>query len=598
MSTILRRVVPATVTALGDNQCRIRMSTAQRARDGHILLPDGCDLAAYRENPIVLWSHDVGEPVGTNSEITVDGTGIEALCTFAPDGISATADKVRGLVKAGIVRAVSIGFLIHAGDPIDPARPRAGLRATEWELLECSFVTVPSDTGALVTERAMADGEWKVGAARDLPIEDSDEWDGGAAAESIFEYAGGDEFDPAKARKGFLVYDAAADDKRGSYKLPIARAVDGELKVPKSAIRAAASRLPQTDIPDATREAAQAVLDHYKKEAGMDTTEEGGDGERGTKIPRRAITALRKRMITDAGADPGQVKATLVARGLDTVAALAWTMMQLGWLHADTVWEAEAEGDSSPVPAVLGEALQTVGKALTMMTAEEVSEMLDAKGLVDEAGDDLLPAEERAFVRAVPAGRRRAMRRGMARMRLRAGRVLSQGNAAKLADAADHAEKGAARVKDASGHHAAMGDAHDEMQNAHARAVTAHEKAGDALQAADDADGDEAKQHVARALTHHRAMGKHLDAMGDRAATMSDAHADMGACMDGAGRSMKAAVRCVRSVIDGATDDSDNKAVQTSDGIDETGGATGNRMALDKAARIRRMVALELAQSA
>jgi HK97 family phage prohead protease len=118
---------------------------------------------------------------------------------------------------------------------------------------------------------------WTVGASRDLPIEDGDRaWDGPAAVASIFEHAGGDNFDPAKARQGFLIHDAAAADLRGSYKLPIARAGEGGLRVPKSGIRAAASRLPQTDAPSVVLERAQGVIDHYKRKAGMD---EDGDGD-------------------------------------------------------------------------------------------------------------------------------------------------------------------------------------------------------------------------------------------------------------------------------------------------------------------------------
>ncbi|HEY2178109.1 MAG TPA: HK97 family phage prohead protease [Caulobacteraceae bacterium] len=106
--------------------------------------------------------------------------------------------------------------------------------------------------------------EWTCGAARDLPIDEEGDWDGPAAEASIFDHAGGDEFDPAIARKGFLAYDAGAPKLRGSYKLPFARVVGGELKAAASGIHAAAARLPQTDIPDAVKESAKAVLDHYE----------------------------------------------------------------------------------------------------------------------------------------------------------------------------------------------------------------------------------------------------------------------------------------------------------------------------------------------
>lgn len=109
-----------------------------------------------------------------------------------------------------------------------------------------------------------ASEDWKCGAARDLPLDEEGTWDGAAAEASIFEHAGGDDFDPAEARKGFLAYDASAPKLRGSYKLPFAHVVDGKLTAMASGIRAAASRLPQSDTPDSVKETGRAVLDHYE----------------------------------------------------------------------------------------------------------------------------------------------------------------------------------------------------------------------------------------------------------------------------------------------------------------------------------------------
>lgn len=153
----LYRTLPVQVESLGDREVMVTMSTDGRARDGHILEPAGCDLSNYERNPIVLWSHDPDHPIGNNNDVTVQAHGITARCVFAPEGISREADKICGLVKAGVIRTVSIGFDILDGDPIDPARPRAGLRVSKWELYEMSFVSVPADTGAVVTAREAPD---------------------------------------------------------------------------------------------------------------------------------------------------------------------------------------------------------------------------------------------------------------------------------------------------------------------------------------------------------------------------------------------------------------------------------------------------------
>jgi len=105
-----------------------------------------------------------------------------------------------------------------------------------------------------------------VGAARDLPMEESDSWDGPAAAARMFAAAGfdGDSPDAAKARRGFLVYDAANPALKGSYKLPFADIVGGELKAVDGGLRAAASRLTQTDAPKSALDEARGALDVYE----------------------------------------------------------------------------------------------------------------------------------------------------------------------------------------------------------------------------------------------------------------------------------------------------------------------------------------------
>ena len=155
--TKIRKLIRAQITALGDDEVEVVMSTSALARDGHVLLPQGCQLENYRANQIVLWSHDPDAPIGNAEDITVSNDQITARIRFAPEGISAKADEIRGLMKAGVIRAVSVGFDPIEGEPIDARKPRAGQRFTSWELLELSAVSVPSDVGATVTNRSNGD---------------------------------------------------------------------------------------------------------------------------------------------------------------------------------------------------------------------------------------------------------------------------------------------------------------------------------------------------------------------------------------------------------------------------------------------------------
>lgn len=155
--TMIRKTVRAQITPVGEDEVDVVMSTASLARDGHVLVPQGCRLENYQANPIVLWSHDPDCPIGNVTDIAVDAHEIRARIKFAPLGISQKADEIRGLMKAGVVRAVSVGFDPLEGEPLDPKKPRGGQRFTDWELLELSGVSVGADTGALVTQRANGD---------------------------------------------------------------------------------------------------------------------------------------------------------------------------------------------------------------------------------------------------------------------------------------------------------------------------------------------------------------------------------------------------------------------------------------------------------
>ncbi len=152
---MIRRAIGAAINALGAREVEVILSTDGIGRDGHILEPGGCELDRYRDNPILLWQHNPAAPIGRVDDIAVYGNRIAARVSFAAPGISATADEVCGLVKSGIVSTVSVGFDVIEAEPLDPRQgARGGLRISKWELLECSFVSIPADPGAVVTARA------------------------------------------------------------------------------------------------------------------------------------------------------------------------------------------------------------------------------------------------------------------------------------------------------------------------------------------------------------------------------------------------------------------------------------------------------------
>ncbi len=141
-------------------------STGEVDRHGDTVAPEGWRLDAYRDNPVVLWAHDYGEPAIGRAEEAVwsDGRALRARLEFAPTEF---AGQVERLYRQGYQRGVSVGFrplrFEERRDPVNGAF--LGIRFLEQELLEISAVPVPANGGALLAEDGIAatfaHEEWK-----------------------------------------------------------------------------------------------------------------------------------------------------------------------------------------------------------------------------------------------------------------------------------------------------------------------------------------------------------------------------------------------------------------------------------------------------
>lgn len=105
----------------------------------------------------VLAAHDthslaalVGSVVPGSVRLT-GGKGYARLrFSDTPDAADAVAK-----VKAGHLRAVSVGYAVHAYERREaPRGGRAEMRATDWEPHEISLVSVPADAGAIIRSRS------------------------------------------------------------------------------------------------------------------------------------------------------------------------------------------------------------------------------------------------------------------------------------------------------------------------------------------------------------------------------------------------------------------------------------------------------------
>jgi hypothetical protein len=172
-----------------DHSLQVTISTGKLARDGHTLEPGGVDLRQFKRNPVVLYGHNYDSlPIGkaTGVRVLADEERIVAKPTLHME--TQLSREVWALLKAGVLRAWSVGFIPHtireltadelkkAGisvpkdDALCMGGPAEGeevdLRAmgphyaiSGWELLEFSSVPVPADAGALSDAiRAMHEG--------------------------------------------------------------------------------------------------------------------------------------------------------------------------------------------------------------------------------------------------------------------------------------------------------------------------------------------------------------------------------------------------------------------------------------------------------
>jgi hypothetical protein len=94
---------------------------------------------------------ELSETMRAHSQLQVEIGRLEALGEFAPEGVSELADEYCALAKAGVINAVSVGFISLAREPLR----EGGWRFASWELLELSLVSVPANPNALVIERSL-----------------------------------------------------------------------------------------------------------------------------------------------------------------------------------------------------------------------------------------------------------------------------------------------------------------------------------------------------------------------------------------------------------------------------------------------------------
>jgi HK97 family phage prohead protease len=247
----------------GEGEFEVVATTEGVDRDGEVILVKGWDFKNFMKNPVVLFGHDYWSfPIGAVTDLRVEEGKVIAKGVFARTD---EGQKARTLYEDGILKTVSVGFIV---------KNRESNIITEAELLELSFVPVPSNPEALDTQKRIKDFEnmltTRIKVEKSVvPFDETEkagdiEWDAKDAAAKVKEWATDDEgsLDLKKQAKAYTVVN---DDEM---KLLHHTVVGDKLAVVWKGVMAAMASLlsEDSDIPEDEKEATYKHLkQHYEQ---------------------------------------------------------------------------------------------------------------------------------------------------------------------------------------------------------------------------------------------------------------------------------------------------------------------------------------------
>jgi HK97 family phage prohead protease len=138
------------------------LSTFDLDRFGERIDPAGWDYKRYRDNPVVEWAHRYDIPaIGKIDGLTSDDTGLHGVVVFNDKDYDPFGWAIGERVKAGVIRAGSVGFRVMEIEIPDKETGKDGttLIFRKQELLEFSICNVPANPFALT--KTIAEGEKK-----------------------------------------------------------------------------------------------------------------------------------------------------------------------------------------------------------------------------------------------------------------------------------------------------------------------------------------------------------------------------------------------------------------------------------------------------
>jgi HK97 family phage prohead protease len=138
------------------------LSTFDLDRYGERIDPLGWEFKQYMDNPVVEWAHRYDIPaIGKMEGLTIDDKGLHGLVYFNSKEYDPFGWSIGQRVKAGVIRAGSVGFRVMEIEipSKEDSKDGTSLIFRKQELLEFSICNVPANPYALAKNIEAAKAE-------------------------------------------------------------------------------------------------------------------------------------------------------------------------------------------------------------------------------------------------------------------------------------------------------------------------------------------------------------------------------------------------------------------------------------------------------
>ena len=119
------------------------LSTFDLDRFGERIDPTGWDFSQFAKNPVIEWAHRYDIPaIGKAENIFIDGNGLHGVIVFNDKSYDHFGWSIGQRVKAGVIRAGSVGFRVMEIEIPSKADSKDGtslIFLIIWALLEIWF---------------------------------------------------------------------------------------------------------------------------------------------------------------------------------------------------------------------------------------------------------------------------------------------------------------------------------------------------------------------------------------------------------------------------------------------------------------------------